>query len=103
MACVGHFLNGSLSGSFDLGHRDNRWRTLHLSRGIVLGDDAYGITEVEGGGLKHIIKQLGSAGTADALDQRATVGWKAVKTAERLVENYMVRIESCASTNGKAN
>lgn len=70
---------------------------------LVLGDDAYGITEVEGGGLKHIIKQLGSAGTADALDQRATVGWKAVKTAERLVENYMVRIESCATTNGKAN
>ena len=45
LACVGHFLNGSLSGSFDLGHRDNRWRTLHLSRGIVLGDDAYATSQ----------------------------------------------------------
>lgn len=61
---------------------------------LVLGDNAYGVTEVEGGGLQHIVKQLGSAGTADALDQRATVGWKAIKTAERLVEQFMVRIES---------
>ena len=41
---------------------------------LVLGANAYGVTEVEGGGLQHIVKQLGSAGTADALDQRATVG-----------------------------
>ena len=61
---------------------------------LILGANAYGITEVEGGGLKTIIKQLGSGGTADPLNQRATVGWKAMKTAERLVENYMIRIES---------
>ena len=42
---------------------------------LILGDNAYGVTEVEGGGLQHIVKQLGSAGTADALDQRATVGY----------------------------
>ena len=41
---------------------------------LILGDNAYGVTEIEGGGLQHIVKQLGSAGTADALDQRATVG-----------------------------
>ena len=29
--------------------------------------------------------------------QRASVGWKAHKTAERLVEQYMVRIESCSA------
>ena len=61
---------------------------------LILGDNAYGVTEIQGGGLEHIVKQLGSAGTADALNQRATAGWKATKTAERLVENYMVRIES---------
>lgn len=61
---------------------------------LVLGENAYGVTEITGGGLEHIVKQLGSAGTADALNQRATVGWKATACAERLVENYMVRIES---------
>lgn len=61
---------------------------------LILGENAYGVTEVEGGGLKHFVKQLGSAGTSDPLDQRATVGWKAIKVAERLVEQFMVRIES---------
>lgn len=61
---------------------------------LIIADNAYGVTEVEGGGLQHFVKQLGSAGTNDPLDQRATCGWKATKVAERLVEQYMVRIES---------
>ena len=64
---------------------------------IVLGENAYGTTEISGGGLQHIVKQLGSAGTADPLNQRATVGWKALKVAVRLVEQYMIRIETCSS------
>ena len=70
---------------------------------LILGDNAYGVTEITGGGLQHIVKQLGSAGTADALDQRATAGWKATKVAERLVETYMVRIESCSTFDPKEN
>lgn len=66
---------------------------------LVIADNAYGTTEVTGGGLEHIVKQLGSAGTADALNQRATAGWKGTKVAERLVEEYMVRIESVSSFN----
>ena len=70
---------------------------------LILGDNAYGVTEVEGGGLEHIVKQLGSAGTADPLNQRATVGWKATKVAERLVEQFMVRIESKSTFEGAVN
>lgn len=66
---------------------------------LILGADAYGVTEITGGGLQHIVKQLGSAGSADPLDQRATVGWKATKTAERLVEQYMIRIETASTFN----
>lgn len=69
---------------------------------MVLGKGAYATTDVSGGGLRHIVKQLGSAGTADPLDQRATVGWKAIKTAERLIEQYMLRIESGASEGATA-
>ena len=70
---------------------------------LILGDNAYGTTEITGGGLEHIVKQLGSAGTGDPLNQRATAGWKATKTAERLVENYMVRIESTSTFNPDMN
>jgi N4-gp56 family major capsid protein len=70
---------------------------------LILGDNAYGVTEISGGGLQHIVKQLGSAGTGDPLDQRATAGWKATKVAERLVENYMVRIESASTFNPSEN
>ena len=62
---------------------------------LILGAHAYGSTEIEGGGLEHIVKQLGYGD--DPLNQRASVGWKAHKTAERLVEQYMVRIESCSA------
>lgn len=64
---------------------------------LIIADNAYGSTEISGGGLQHIVKQLGSAGTADPLNQRATAGWKATKAAVRLVEPYMVRIETAAS------
>ena len=67
---------------------------------LVLGENAYGTTEIEGGGLTHITKQLGSAGSGDPLNQRATVGWKATKAAKRLVEGYMVRIETTSTFNG---
>ena len=67
---------------------------------LVLGAHAYGVTELEGGGLEHIVKQLGYGD--DPLNQRASVGWKAVKTAERLSEQYMVRIESVSSYSANA-
>lgn len=70
---------------------------------LIIGQNAYGVTEITGGGLQHIVKQLGSAGTADPLNQRATVGWKAMKTAERLIEQYMVRVETCSEFDSAAN
>ena len=69
---------------------------------LIMGADAYGVTEITGGGLQHIVKQLGSGGTSDPLNQRATAGWKATKVAERLVEPYMVRIETASTFTGTA-
>lgn len=70
---------------------------------LMIGDNAYGVTEIQGGGLQHIVKQLGSSGTADPLNQRATVGWKATKTAERLVEQFILRIETASTFESGAN
>ncbi len=64
---------------------------------LIIAKNAYGVTELTNGGMQLIVKQKGSAGTADPLDQRSTIGWKATKTAERLVEDYMVRIETGAT------
>lgn len=61
---------------------------------LIFGDGAYGVTEITGGGLETIVKQKGSAGTADPLDQRSSVGWKAMKVAELLIPQYLVRVES---------
>ena len=68
---------------------------------LMLGANAYGVTEITGGGLQTIIKQKGSAGTADPLDQRSSIGWKAIKTAEILVDAYMYRIECKSKLSDK--
>ena len=74
--------------------------TLAVFGTLVLGAHAYGVTELEGGGLEHIVKQLGYGD--DPLNQRASVGWKGMRAAERLVEQYMVRIESVSSYSDTA-
>ena len=66
---------------------------------LVIGKGAYGVTKLDGKGLETIIKQLGSGGTADPLNQRATIGWKGTKAVAILVQQYMVRIESASSFN----
>lgn len=68
---------------------------------MVIGGGAYAVTKITGGGLQHIVKQLGYGD--DPLNQRSSVGWKATATAERLVEQYMVRLESCSKYSKKAS
>lgn len=55
---------------------------------------AYGVTRISSEALQNIIKPLGSAGTADPLEQRATTGWKSTFTAIILNNNFMVRVET---------
>ena len=62
---------------------------------LFLGANAYGVTDIEGENMETIVKPLGSG--EDPLNQRSTVGWKAMETAEILIENYMVRVESCSA------
>lgn len=61
---------------------------------LLIGKDAYGVTTIEGAGLETIIKQKGSSGTADPLNQRASAGWKGLKTAVILVQENLLRIET---------
>lgn len=67
---------------------------------LFLGANAYGVTDIEGGGLEHIVKQRGYGN--DPLNQRSAVGWKATKTAKRLVEEYLLRFESGGAFSASA-
>lgn len=42
----------------------------------VFGQEGYGLVDIEGMALKTYVKQLGSSGVSDPLDQISTVGWK---------------------------
>src|SRR3990167_7831579 len=64
---------------------------------LILAQEYYAISRISGASLKNIVKPLGSAGTADPLDQRSTSGWKATFVAIRLNENFCVRIEHAVS------
>lgn len=71
---------------------------------LIIGANAYGVTEIEGMGLQMIIKNLGAG--EDPLNQRSTEGWKLTKGATILVQEYMVRVESASSfttTNDNVN
>ncbi len=70
---------------------------------LILGENAYGTVTLSDGGLEHIVKQLGSAGSSDPLNQRATVGWKANKVTTRLVEAFMIRIETTSTFGSNDN
>lgn len=67
---------------------------------IFLGKDAYGVVDLEGGGLEHIMKPLGAGN--DPLNQRSTIGWKATSVCKRLAEERMVRVECCSSNSANA-
>ncbi len=67
---------------------------------LILGADAYGVTSITGGGVEHIVKQKGYGN--DPLNQRSSIGWKGLKTAKRLVEEYILRIESGSAFSGTA-
>ncbi len=60
---------------------------------LVVAKWAYGISRLAGHAVENIAKPLGSAGTADPLNQRETVGWKATFVAKILNDDFIGRIE----------
>lgn len=61
---------------------------------VILAANAYGIIDVANSQNAGVIyKALGSAGSADPLNQRQTLGWKEYFVAKILNDAFMVRIE----------
>lgn len=72
---------------------------LQVHRALFYGKDSYGAVDLENGGGKPdiIVKQLGSAGTDDPLNQRGSIGWKLPFTCEILQPDALINFE-CAVT-----
>ncbi len=81
----GKVFTGAGSGSVDV-HAD-----------VILAQQAYGISRITGQTLRQIFKPLGSAGAADPLEQRQTIGWKSTFVTMRLNENFIYRYEHAVS------
>lgn len=65
---------------------------------LLIAAEAYGICPLAGQAMSTTVKALGSAGSADPLDQRSTVGWKATTTTQILNQAWMIRMESLATS-----
>jgi len=64
-----------------------------INQSLVLGKGAYDVITIADGNVQIIMKPLGSAGTADPLDQRATLGWKSKCAIIIKQQTYMFRYE----------
>jgi N4-gp56 family major capsid protein len=74
---------------------------VNVHASIVLGEQAYGITTIQGeGDVKSIVKALGSSGVADPLNQKQSIGVKVnAFVAKRLAEEAIWRVESVPTSN----
>lgn len=70
---------------------------VNVYHSFLFGMEAYGIVELSSQSMKVIRKQLGSAGTADPLDQRATVGWKFSHVTKVLDANRAIEVQTASS------
>lgn len=70
----------------------------NVYKNIAIGRGAYGVPDINGGSKPEmIVKATGSAGADDPLNQRGTVGWKALLGVVRLNELCITRYE-CGAT-----
>ena len=101
------FLKSAPAGTYESGDKIYAANAGALGRSVyctlVIGENAYGVIDIAGGGIEHIVKQLGSAGTGDPINQRATVGWKSAVTACILAQEAIVRIETASSFESDGN
>ncbi len=72
--------------------------TVDVYQALFFGADAYGIVDLAGHNLESIFKPLGSAGSADPLNQKQSMGWKVTFGVRILTDEYMVRVETSTST-----
>lgn len=66
--------------------------TVDAMSSYMIGEEAYGVVELAGRSVRMIIKQHGSAGANDPLDQFATVGYKIHGYATKYLDSGSKRV-----------
>ena len=65
---------------------------------LLMAENAYATTTLRGkAGIETIVKELGSSGSADPLNQHGSIGWKAITGCAILNEAWLIRMESTVS------
>jgi N4-gp56 family major capsid protein len=82
------------------GTGDSGIATLSVYGCFFFGKDAWGEIDPAGAGAEMIVKAKGSAGTADPLNQRSSVGYKFSGAAKILYPERLIRVECVSSFGG---
>jgi len=64
--------------------------TVEAHDSVIIAEEAYAITKLQGQGIRVITKGLGSAGVEDPLEQRQSIGWKMTGFAVKVLNNEAV-------------
>jgi N4-gp56 family major capsid protein len=72
--------------------------TIDVHFTIIFGQNAYAQSRISTETLQNIVKPLGSAGSADPLNQRSTSGWKLSYVCKIIQQGYIGRIEHAVSS-----
>ena len=73
---------------------------VEIYSGLAMGKNAYGIVDIENGSKPKTIIKIGKeddGDKSDPLNQKSTIGWKALLTAVRLNELALIRVNSAAT------
>lgn len=65
---------------------------IDVHQSFVIGEEAFGVVELNGDAMKMIMKKHGSAGAVDPLDQFATVGYKIHGFAAKYLQSSSKRV-----------
>ena len=74
--------------------------SVDIYSGLAMGKNAYGIVDSENGSKPKTIIKIGKeddGDKSDPLNQKSTIGWKALLTAVRLNELALIRVNSAAT------
>lgn len=93
----GYFLAGATGTTAAGSDKKNTSAFYDVYSLFVVGQEAVGGVNLSNGNGGIIRHGLGSAGTGDALDQRATVGWKKYDTRAVLNQSFMAELQCAVS------
>lgn len=93
------FVSSSIAG---ITKEEDEAGGLAVYHNLMFGAEAYSVLDLANSGVKVIVKSTGSAGTADPLNQRCSIGWKSWNGAAVMDDLAIYDLMCCSSKSAKA-